>query len=63
MKPKSKGNSIKTYLFLAIGLITFFLVGGYGFRLFPSEVNFGVVLIGVIISTVFLIFYLKSNDH
>ena len=64
MKPNSKEYQIsaKTYVGLALAIITFLLLGGYVLELFPKEVNPIFVIIGVLVTTVFLLLYLKNNQ-
>ncbi len=51
----------KTYIILTLLLVVYLLAGGYGFKLFLIEVSPLIVGIGILIATVFLIYFLKKN--
>jgi len=52
----------KTYSILIICLVVYFLAGGYGFMLFPVNISFLVVGIGVVVCISFLLYFLKINN-
>ncbi len=60
---KSEKNKIgfKDYIILALLLVVYLFAGGYGFKLFPNEASLLFVGIGILITTVFLIYFLKKN--
>jgi len=64
MKFKAKNDklSIRTWLLIAVGLIIYFLVGGYAFNLFPKEINPIYIGVGILVGTAFIIYYLKNYD-
>lgn len=53
---------LKTYLILGICLVVYFLAAGYGFMLIPFTASFVFIVVGVVISVLFLLYYLKINS-